>query len=110
LLLRLRRTIDHVDIARYGKRGKGAGGRMIQGAPQPTLAAPSSYRLPTYSGDFHCACYYRLLIVNQFRDLYRRDLPSKNVHFADDRRVVLEPGVARDWYRRNVAQMTRFLV
>ncbi len=48
-----------------------------------------------YSGHFGCTCYHPLFVFNQFGDLERGALRSRNVHSADNWRWVLEPVVAR---------------
>ena len=48
-----------------------------------------------YNGHFGCICFHPLFVFNQFGDLERCSLRSRNVHSVADWRGVLEPVVAR---------------
>jgi hypothetical protein len=48
-----------------------------------------------WNGHYECACYYPLIVFNQFGDLERCSLRPGNVHSADGWDAVLTSVVAR---------------
>ena len=58
-------------------------------------ARPTASRRAVWNGHFGCTCYHPLFLFNQFGDLERCLLRPGNAHSAEDRRLVLEPVVAR---------------
>src|SRR5271169_771314 len=52
-----------------------------------------------WNGHYECTCYHPLFLFNQFGDLERCALRPGNVHSADGWEGVLEPVVARIYFR-----------